>query len=224
MKNKKRELLYLILFVFLCELILFSIILLLPDLIVSFLFLLFLAFLVIIFFIRFKKNYMKKNSQKIAKNYPCEKEAVDTMIDVIYDSLSEDTKNSLALMVNCNEDYIVDFIYNLKKFAKYSGVDIDELTKYQRGACLIYTLYSSTEWVFQSPNEDADSIYKLITINLELAIQAGLLLCGFTLEVIENNLIYTSDIGILLLESREHRFFGSTMLMIILIADFLAAF
>ena len=49
--------------------------------------------------------------QENTENYLNEKEFVDTMVDITYDNLPKSTKNSLALIVNRDEDYIIDYFY-----------------------------------------------------------------------------------------------------------------
>lgn len=231
MKGKFREIFYLILSIFfLCKLILFSVISPMPNSISYFLILALLGFGTLLFFKKFEleknDNFMKNISLKMqenTENYLNEKEFVDTMVDIIYDSLPKGTRNSLALIVNRDEDYIIDYFYNLQKFAKTNKMAINELTKFQKGACLIDALSSSTVWVFQSPNKDEDSLKKLATINVELAIHASLLLCGFTLEDINNNPDCTLYIKIIVFEAITYNSLGNTMIISIL-ADFLVSF
>lgn len=231
MKGKFREIFYLILSIFfLCKLILFSVISPMPNSISYFLILALLGFGTLLFFKKFEleknDNFMKNISLKMqenTENYLNEKEFVDTMVDIIYDSLPKGTRNSLALIVNRDEDYIIDYFYNLQKFAKTNKMAINELTKFQKGACLIDALSSSTVWVFQSPNKDEDSLKKLATINVELAIHASLLLCGFTLEDINNNPDCTLYIKIIVFEAILHDSLGDTMIISIL-TDFLVSF
>lgn len=231
MKGKFREIFYLILSIFfLCKLILFSVISPMPNSISYFLILALLGFGTLLFFKKFEleknDNFMKNISLKMQENtetYLNEKEFVDTMVDIIYDSLPKGTRNSLALIVNRDEDYIIDYFYNLQKFAKTNKMAINELTKFQKGACLIDALSSSTVWVFQSPNKDEDSLKKLATINVELAIHASLLLCGFTLEDINNNPDCTLYIKIIVFEAITYNSLGNTMIISIL-ADFLVSF
>lgn len=231
MRGKFREVFYLILSIFfLYKLILFSVIYPMPNSISYFLILAFLGFGTLLFFKKFEleknDNFMKNISIKIqenAENYLNEKEFVDTMVDITYRSIPKSTKNSLALIVNHDEDYIIDYFYNLQKFAKNNKMDINELTKIQKGACLIDALSSSTVWVFQSPNKDEDSLRKLATINVELAIHASLLLCGFTLEDINNNADCTLYIKIIVFEAIRYNSLGDTMIISIL-ANFLESF
>ena len=228
MRGKFREVFYLILSIFfLYKLILFSVISPMPNSISYFLILAILGFGTLLFFKKFEleknDNFMKNISLKMqenTENYLNEKEFVDTMVDITYDNLPKSTKNSLALIVNRDEDYIIDYFYNLQKFAKTNKIDINELTKFQKGACLIDALSSSTVWVFKSPNKDEDSLRKLATINVELAIHASLLLCGFTLEDINNNPVCTSYIEIIVFEAILHDSLGDTMIISIL-TDFL---
>lgn len=231
MRGKFREVFYLILSIFfLHKLILFSVIYPMPNSISYFLILAFLGFGTLLFFKKFEleknDNFMKNISIKMqenAENYLNEKEFVDTMVDITYRSIPKSTKNSLALIVNRDEDYIIDYFYNLQKFAKNNKMDINELTKIQKGACLIDALSSSTVWVFQSPNKDEDSLRKLATINVELAIHASLLLCGFTLEDINNNPDCTLYIKIIVFEAIRYNSLGDTMIISIL-ANFLESF
>ena len=231
MRGKFREVFYLILSIFfLYKLILFSVIYPMPNSISYFLILAFLGFGTLLFFKKFEleknDNFMKNISIKMqenAENYLNEKEFVDTMVDITYRSIPKSTKNSLALIVNHDEDYIIDYFYNLQKFAKNNKMDINELTKIQKGACLIDALSSSTVWVFQSPNKDEDSLRKLATINVELAIHASLLFCGFTLEDINNNPDCTLYIKIIVFEAIRYNSLGDTMIISIL-ANFLESF
>lgn len=231
MKGKFREVFYLILSIFfLCKLILFSVLSPMPKSISYFLILALLGFGTLLFFKKFEleknDNFMKNISLKMQENtetYLNEKEFVDTMVDIIYDSLPKGTRNSLALIVNRDEDYIIDYFYNLQKFAKTNKMAINELTKFQKGACLIDALSSSTVWVFQSPNKDEDSLRKLYAINVELAIHASLLLCGFTLEDINNNPDCTLYIKIIVFEAITYNSLGDTMIISIF-ANFLESF
>ena len=139
MRGKFREVFYLILSIFfLYKLILFSVISPMPNSISYFLILAILGFGTLLFFKKFEleknDNFMKNISLKMqenTENYLNEKEFVDTMVDITYDNLPKSTKNSLALIVNRDEDYIIDYFYNLQKFAKTNKIDINELTKFQ---------------------------------------------------------------------------------------------
>lgn len=231
MKHKVREILYLLLSIFLLwKLILFAIISPLPHSVGSFFLLLFLGilslFLFKLFEIEKEKNYIEYTSKKMGKyseNYKNEKEAVDTITDILYDNLPSSVKSSLTIIVNLNEDYIVDFFYNLQKYAKNNGMDINKITKTQKAACLIDSLVSSTAWVFQTTNTDDYSIKKITSLNIELAVKSGLLYCGFSIEEINNTISYTSCISILLYEAYQYSSLGDTM-VISMIANLLDSF
>ena len=160
---------------------------------------------------------------KYSENYKNEKETVDTMVDILYDSLLPSVKSSLSIIINFNEDYVVDFFYNLQKYAKNNSMDIKEITKFQKAACLMDSLVSPTAWVFQTTNTDEISTRKLTSLNIELAVKSGLLYCGFTVEEINDAISYTSYLSILLYEAYRYTSLGDTM-VISMMADLLESF
>lgn len=231
MKHKAREILYLVLSIFtLWKLILFSVIFPLPHSVGTFFLLLFLGILSLFNFKLFKiekdKNYIEYTCKKMGKyseNYKNEKETVDTMVDILYDSLLPSVKSSLSIIINFNEDYVVDFFYNLQKYAKNNSMDINEITKFQKAACLMDSLVSPTAWVFKTTNTDEISTRKLTSLNIELAVKSGLLYCGFTVEEINDAISYTSYLSILLYEAYRYTSLGDTM-VISMMADLLDSF
>lgn len=232
MGNKFRKFLYFLIAIFaLLHLVKICIFCHLPHTLISFLYIGLWAVLGICFFKKYEDEKeltsienLKKQIQQIADKYPNVKETVDTMTDIIYDNLPSDIKSSMLITIDLNDYYLSDFYCNLKKLAKSNKLKLNELTNFQKSACLIVSLSTSKSWIFQSYDiKDIDDNQKITSLNIEFAIKSGLLLCGFTIDEINNMPAYINYIKILICESIYYNSLWNPMLFSI-IADFLETF
>ena len=170
----------------------FCIILRIPRTLESLIILVLLFILVIVFFkeYEYEKNsiYLDDASKKIAelsKIYSTEKEIVDYVSDLMYTNLYRDiSDNDSIVVIDYDESYLLDFYDNLDRLALNQNKEVDELTLVQKSACLIDSLLGTEAWVLKTIKYIDEIDYSTRSLNIELAIKAGLLFCGHTMEEI----------------------------------------
>ena len=181
--------------------------------------------LVIVFFkeYEYEKNsiYLDETSKKIAelsKIYSTEKEIVDYVSDLMYTNLYRDiSDNDSIVVIDYDESYLLDFYDNLDRLASNQNKEIDELTLVQKSACLIDSLLGTEAWVLKTIKYIDEIDYSTRTLNIELAIKAGLLFCGHTMEEINENPSYIGFLTAMLHEVIEFDATGDLLVINILV-------
>lgn len=203
----------------------FCIILRIPRTLESLIILVLLFILVIVFFkeYEYEKNsiYLDETSKKIAelsKIYSTEKEIVDYVSDLMYTNLYRDiSDNDSIVVIDYDESYLLDFYDNLDRLASNQNKEIDELTLVQKSACLIDSLLGTEAWVLKTIKYIDEIDYSTRTLNIELAIKAGLLFCGHTMEEINENPSYIGFLTAMLHEVIEFDATGDLLVINILV-------
>lgn len=203
----------------------FCIILRIPRTLESLIILVLLFILVIVFFkeYEYEKNsiYLDETSKKIAelsKIYSTEKEIVDYVSDLMYTNLYRDiSDNDSIVVIDYDESYLLDFYDNLDRLASNQNKEIDELTLVQKSACLIDSLFGTEAWVLKTIKYIDEIDYSTRTLNIELAIKAGLLFCGHTMEEINENPSYIGFLTAMLHEVIEFDATGDLLVINILV-------
>ena len=203
----------------------FCIILRIPRTLESLIILVLLFILAIVFFkqYEYEKNsiYLDEASKKIAelsKIYSTEKEIVDYVSDLMYTNLYKDiSDNDSIVVIDYDESYLLDFYDNLDRLASNQNKEVDELTLVQKSACLIDSLLGTEAWVLKTIKYIDEIDYSTRSLNIELAIKAGLLFCGHTMEEINENPSYIDFLTAILHEVIECDRTGDLLVINILV-------
>lgn len=226
MEKQIRKIIYLVISLLCFGLLFyFCIILRIPRTLESLIILVLLFILVIVFFkeYEYEKNsiYLDETSKKIAelsKIYSTEKEIVDYVSDLMYTNLYRDiSDNDSIVVIDYDESYLLDFYDNLDRLASNQNKEIDELTLVQKSACLIDSLLGTEAWVLKTIKYIDEIDYSTRTLNIELAIKAGLLFCGHTMEEINENPSYIGFLTAMLHEVIEFDATGDLLVINILV-------
>ena len=226
MEKQIRKIIYLVISLLCFGLLFyFCIILRIPRTLESLIILVLLFILVIVFFkeYEYEKNsiYLDETSKKIAelsKIYSTEKEIVDYVSDLMYTNLYRDiSDNDSIVVIDYDESYLLDFYDNLDRLASNQNKEIDELTLVQKSACLIDSLLGTEAWVLKTIKYIDEIDYSTRTLNIELAIKAGLLFCGHTMEEINENPSYIGFLTAMLHEVIECDATGDLLVINILV-------
>ena len=226
MEKQIRKIIYLVISLLCFGLLFyFCIILRIPRTLESLIILVLLFILVIVFFkeYEYEKNsiYLDETSKKIAelsKIYSTEKEIVDYVSDLMYTNLYRDiSDNDSIVVIDYDESYLLDFYDNLDRLASNQNKEIDELTLVQKSACLIDSLLGTEAWVLKTIKYIDEIDYSTRTLNIELAIKAGLLFCGHTMEEINENPSYIVFLTAMLHEVIEFDATGDLLVINILV-------
>ena len=212
MEKQIRKIIYLVIsLLYFVLLFYFCIILRIPRTLESLIILVLLFILAIVFFkqYEYEKNsiYLDEASKKIAelsKIYSTEKEIVDYVSDLMYTNLYKDiSDNDSIVVIDYDESYLLDFYDNLDRLASNQNKEVDELTLVQKSACLIDSLLGTEAWVLKTIKYIDEIDYSTRSLNIELAIKAGLLFCGHTMEEINENPSYIDFLTAILHEVIE---------------------
>lgn len=226
MEKQIRKIIYLIISLLCFGLLFyFCIILRIPRTLESLIILLLLFILAIVFFkqYEYEKNsiYLDEASKKIAelsKIYSTEKEIVDYVSDLMYTNLYKDiSDNDSIVVIDYDESYLLDFYDNLDRLALKQNKEVDELTLVQKSACLIDSLLGTEAWVLKTIKYIDEIDYSTRSLNIELAIKAGLLFCGHTMEEINENPSYIDFLTAILHEVIEFDRTGDLLVINILV-------
>lgn len=226
MEKQIRKIIYLVIsLLYFGLLFYFCIILRIPRTLESLIILVLLFILAIIFFKQYEceKNsiYLDEASKKIAelsKIYSTEKEIVDYVSDLMYTNLYKDiSDNDSIVVIDYDESYLLDFYDNLDRLASNQNKEVDELTLVQKSACLIDSLLGTEAWVLKTIKYIDEIDYSTRSLNIELAIKAGLLFCGHTMEEINENPSYIDFLTDILHEVIEFDRTGDLLVINILV-------
>ncbi len=226
MEKQIRKIIYLVISLLCFGLLFyFCIILRIPRTLESLIILVLLFILVIVFFkeYEYEKNsiYLDETSKKIAelsKIYSTEKEIVDYVSDLMYTNLYRDiSDNDSIVVIDYDESYLLDFYDNLDRLASNQNKEVDELTLVQKSACLIDSLLGTEAWVLKTIKYIDEIDYSTRSLNIELAIKAGLLFCGHTMEEINENPSYIDFLTAILHEVIECDRTGDLLVINILV-------
>lgn len=226
MEKQIRKIIYLVIsLLYFGLLFYFCIILRIPRTLESLIILVLLFILAIIFFKQYEceKNsiYLDEASKKIAelsKIYSTEKEIVDYVSDLMYTNLYKDiSDNDSIVVIDYDESYLLDFYDNLDRLASNQNKEVDELTLVQKSACLIDSLLGTEAWVLKTIKYIDEIDYSTRSLNIELAIKAGLLFCGHTMEEINENPSYIDFLTAILHEVIECDRTGDLLVINILV-------
>ncbi len=226
MEKQIRKIIYLVIsLLYFVLLFYFCIILRIPRTLESLIILVLLFILAIVFFkqYEYEKNsiYLDEASKKIAelsKIYSTEKEIVDYVSDLMYTNLYKDiSDNDSIVVIDYDESYLLDFYDNLDRLASNQNKEVDELTLVQKSACLIDSLLGTEAWVLKTIKYIDEIDYSTRSLNIELAIKAGLLFCGHTMEEINENPSYIDFLTAILHEVIECDRTGDLLVINILV-------
>ena len=112
---------------------------------------------------------------------------------------------------------MLDFYDNLDRLASNQNKEVDELTLVQKSACLIDSLLGTEAWVLKTIKYIDEIDYSTRSLNIELAIKAGLLFCGHTMEEINENPSYIDFLTAILHEVIEFYRTGDLLVINILV-------
>ncbi len=226
MEKQIRKIIYLIISLLCFGLLFyFCIILRIPRILESLIIVVLLFILAIVFFKEYeyekKSIYLDETSKKIAelsKIYSTEKEIVDYVSDLMYTNLYKDiSDNDSIVVIDYDESYLLNFYDNLDRLALNQNKEVDELTLVQKSACLIDSLLGTKAWVLKTIKYIDEINYSTRSLNIELAIKAGLLFCGHTIEEINESPSYIDFLTTVLHEVIEFDRVGDLMVINILV-------
>lgn len=160
----------------------------------------------------------QKKIAELSKIYSTEKEIVDYVSDLMYTNLYKDiSDNDSIVVIDYDESYLLDFYDNLDRLASNQNKEVDELTLVQKSACLIDSLLGTEAWVLKTIKYIDEIDYSTRSLNIELAIKAGLLFCGHTMEEINENPSYIDFLTAILHEVIECDRTGDLLVINILV-------
>ena len=226
MEKQIRKIIYLIISLLCFGLLFyFCIILRIPRILESLIIVVLLFILAIVFFKEYeyekKSIYLDETSKKIAeisKIYSTEKEIVDYVSDLMYTNLYKDiSDNDSIVVIDYDESYLLNFYDNLDRLALNQNKEVDELTLVQKSACLIDSVLGTKAWVLKTIKYIDEIDYSTRSLNIELAIKAGLLFCGHPIEEINESPSYIDFLTTVLHEVIEFDRVGDLMVINILV-------